>query len=78
MGSNSSREPPQFRRQNVSPPSQNRLLTSQNYEACVHNFVKLSHYFAKLQLFCVFVDEEPRPTDKKPIEIFGNHGSDAN
>ena len=59
----SSREPPQFYRQNVSPPSQNRLLFSQNDEACAHNFVKLSYYFAKLRLFCVVVDEEPRPTD---------------
>ena len=60
----SSREPPQFRRQNVSPPSLNRLISSQNDEACFHHFVKLSYYFANLRLFCVFLDEEPRPTDK--------------
>ena len=58
----SSREPPQFHRQNVSPPSQNRLISSQNDEACFHHFVKLSYNFAIIRLLCVLVDEEPRPT----------------
>ena len=60
----SSRESPQFRRQNVSLHSQNRPLSSQNDEACVYHFVKLLYYFAKLRVFNAFVDEKPRPTDK--------------
>ena len=67
--SNPSQGPPAFRRQNVSLPYQNIFISSQNDEASVLHFVKLSYQFAKFRLFYVFVDEEPRQTDKELAAI---------